>query len=158
MTTTTPNLAGISSAHAGMLNDLLELNRDSVEGFAKAKELAASPKLKKICASAEMERRAQVTELEPLVRAAGGRPEQDGSAKGTLHRTWLKVREALTPDSDTALINEAERGEDEIRDAYVDALKKPLPPTLKNVIEMQAKQVMATHDTFSDLKHGRVTL
>jgi uncharacterized protein (TIGR02284 family) len=158
MTTTTPNLAGISSAHAGMLNDLLELNRDSVEGFAKTKELAESPKLKQICASAEMERRAQVAQLEPLVRAAGGRPEKDGSAKGTLHRTWLKVREALTPDSDKALVNEAERGEDEIRDAYVDAMKQPLPPTLKSVIEMQAKQVMAVHDTFSDLKHGRVAL
>lgn len=158
MTTTTPNLAGVSSEHADMLNDLLELNRDSVEGFANVKEKAESPKLKQICAAAEAERRVQVRELEPLVRAAGERPEKDGSAKGTLHRTWLKVREALSPDGDKALINEAERGEDEIKDAYMDAMKQPLPPTLKSVIEKQSRQVLAIHDTFSDLKHGRVAL
>jgi uncharacterized protein (TIGR02284 family) len=158
MTTTSASHADLSKAHADLLNDLLELNRDSIEGFAKAKELADSPALKKICASAETERRAQVRELEPLVRAEGEKVEKDGTARGTLHRTWLTVREALSPNGDEALINEAERGEDEIKEAYMEALKEPLPTEWRGVIEKQAKQVFAIHDTFSDLKHGRITL
>ncbi len=158
MTTTTAHRSETSKDHANMLNDLLELNRDSVEGFTKAGELAESPALKKICVSAAAERREQVRELEPLVRAEGENPEKEGTVRGTLHRTWLAVREALSPNGDEALINEAERGEDEIKEAYMDAMKEPLPTEWKGVIEKQAKQVLAVHDTFSDLKHGRTTL
>lgn len=158
MTTTTEHRSDLSKDHADLLNDLLELNRDSVEGFAKAKELAESPALKKICGSAEMERREQVRELEPLVRAEGENPEKSGTARGTLHRTWLAVREALSPNGDEALINEAERGEDEIKEAYMEAMKEQLPVEWRGVIEKQAKQVLAIHDTFSDLKHGRISL
>lgn len=155
---TTKDHADTMKDHADTLNDLLELNRDSVEGFTKAGELAESPALKKICASAAAERREQVRELEPLVRASGENPEKDGTARGTLHRTWLAVREALSPNGDEALINEAERGEDEIKDAYMDALKEDLPQSLRLVVERQSKQVLAIHDTFSDLKHGRISL
>ncbi len=158
MTTTTTNTMGMTDAHVKMLNDLLELNRDSVEGFKSVRELAESPKLKQLCAAAEAERMAQVRELEPLVRAAGETPEKDGSGSGVLHRTWLKVREALSPDGDKALILEAERGEDEIKDAYMDAIKEQLPPAVMRVVEVHARQVKVIHDTFSDLKHGRTSL
>lgn len=158
MTTTTEHRSDISKNNTDLLNDLLQLNRDSIEGFAKAKELAESPALKKICGSAEMSRREQVRELELLVRVKGEKVGKDGTARGTLHRTWLAVREALSPNGDEALINEAERGEDEIKEAYMEAMKEPLPAEWRGVIERQSRQVLAIHDTFSDLKHGRITL
>jgi uncharacterized protein (TIGR02284 family) len=159
-TTNTPTntTTSISSAHVGLLNDLLQLNRDSVEGFTKAIEWATSPKLKAICQSALTERQAAVLALEPLVRAAGGFPDKSLSVSGALHRTWMKVRESVSPNGDEALILEVERAEDEMRDAYVAAMKQALPPMLKDVIAAQSKEVLAVHDTFCDLKHGRRTL
>jgi uncharacterized protein (TIGR02284 family) len=159
-TTNTPTTTttSISSAHVGLLNDLLQLNRDSAEGFTKAAELATSPKFKKILEGARVERVAAARALEPLVRAAGGTPEKDLSVSGTLHRTWMKVRETLSPDGDKALILEVERAEDEMKDAYTTAMAKGLPPMIASVIAPQAKQVLKVHDLFSDLKHGRTSL
>ncbi len=159
-TTNTPGTTptGISSAHAGLLNDLLQLNRDSAEGFAKAKDLATSAKLKTLFESARVERTAAVKALEPLVRAAGGTPEKDLSVSGGLLRTWMKIREKLSPDGDKALIMEVERAEDEMKEAYQKAMQTSLPSAVKTVIEVQAHQVFAVHDAFSDLKHGRTTL
>ncbi|MCL4864504.1 MAG: PA2169 family four-helix-bundle protein [Gemmatimonadales bacterium] len=158
--TSTPNTAptGISSAHAGLLNDLLQLNHDSAEGLAKAKELATSAKLKTLFDGARTERMSAVQALEPLVRAAGGKPDKDLSVSGSLRRTWMKIRETLSPDGDKALIMEVERAEDEMKEAYQEAMRKPLPPAIKPVIEAQARQVFAVHDTFSNLKHGRSSL
>lgn len=157
-TPSTTNMTGISSAHVGLLNDLLQLNRDSAEGFAKAAELATSPKLKTILEGARVERAANARALEPLVRAAGGTPEKDLSVSGTLHRTWMKVRETLSPDGDKALILEVERAEDEMKEAYTNAMKKQLPPAISNVLATQSTQVFKVHDIFSDLKHGRTSL
>ncbi|MEZ4377016.1 MAG: PA2169 family four-helix-bundle protein [Gemmatimonadales bacterium] len=162
MTTTTNTSSttptGISSAHVGLLNDLLQLNRDSAEGFAKAKELATSPKLKTLLDGARVERTSAARALEPLVRAAGGTPEKDLSVSGSLHRTWMKVREKLSPDGDKALIMEVERAEDEMKEAYQQAMQQSLPSAIKTVIDVQARQVFAVHDAFSDLKHGRTSL
>lgn len=155
---TSPTTTGISSAHVGLLNDMLQLNRDSAEGFAKASELAESSKLKTILDGARMERDKAARALEPLVRAAGGTPEKELSLSGTLNRTWMKVREALSPDGDKSLILEVERAEDGMKEAYGDALKEQLPPAVHSVLAVQANQVQAVHDTFSDLKHGRATL
>ncbi len=155
---TSPTTTGISSAHVELLNDMLQLNRDSAEGFAKAFELAESAKLKSILSGARMERETAAREIEPLVRAAGGTPEKDLSISGSLNRTWMHVREALSPNGDKSLISEVERAEDGMKDSYADALKKQLPPAVMNVLSVQATQVRAVHDTFSDLKHGRATL
>ncbi len=151
-------MAGVSSAHVEMLNDLLQLNRDSAEGFAKAAELATSPKLKAMCMEAGAGRTTFATEIEPLVRAAGGTPEKDLSVSGSLHRTWMKVRETLSPNGDKALILEVERAEDEMKEAYTKAMAKQLPPTIMDVIKAQSTQVFRVHDLFSDLKHGRASL
>ncbi|MEO8478210.1 MAG: PA2169 family four-helix-bundle protein [Gemmatimonadota bacterium] len=155
---TSPTTTGISSAHVELLNDMLQLNRDSAEGFAKASELAASAKLKTIMNGARMERETAARAIEPLVRAAGGTPDKDLSISGSLNRTWMHVREAFSPNGDKALINEIERAEDSMKEAYADALKKQLPPAVMSVLKVQANQVQAVHDTFSDLKHGRATL
>jgi uncharacterized protein (TIGR02284 family) len=159
-TTNTPTkkMSGISSAHVGLLNDLLQLNRDSAEGFTKAAEMAKSPKLKAILEGARVERTAAARAIEPLVRAAGGTPEKELSVSGSLHRTWMKVRETLSPNGDKALILEVERAEDEMKEAYTNAMSTQLPPPIADVITAQSKQVFKVHDVFSDLKHGRTSL
>lgn len=151
-------VSGVSSAHVEMLNDLLQLNRDSAEGFAKAAGLATSPKLRKIFDDARSERTGFANEIEPLVRAAGGMPDKDLSVSGSLHRTWMKVRETLSPDGDKALILEVERAEDEMKEAYTKAMSKQLSPAITTVLAPQSKQVFRVHDVFSDLKHGRANI
>lgn len=160
MTTHTkdPMTTTVSSHHLGMLTDLLQLNRDAVAGFEAAATRASNPRLVALLERARGERAAAATALEPLIRAAGGDPGPELSVSGTLHRTWMKLRETFSTDGDTALILEVERAEDEIKDAYERAMAMTLPPSLKAIVASQAKEVFAVHDTFSDLKHGRTTL
>lgn len=147
-----------SDDRAELLNGLLALNHDAREGFAKAAELAESTTLKGLFERARLERAAFARALRPLVKDAGGEPDDDGTALGSMHRTWMQVREALSTKGDLTLVNESERAEDEVVKAYREALEADLPAPVHAVLEVQARQVFAVHDALSDLKHGRASL
>ena len=67
----------------------------------------------------------------------------------------MSIKEALTKDEDTALINEAESGEDAAKKAYSEALTKSLPANVKSVVQKQYEGVLEAHNVVRDLKHSR---
>ncbi len=140
---------------ADLLNGLLALNRDAEEGFEKAAELAESTTLKGLFERARQERASFARALRPLVKDAGGEPDDDGTLDGSMHRVWMQVRQKLSPKGDKALVNECERAEDEAVKAYRRALDADLPAPVHAVLDVQAQRVFAIHDTLSDMKHGR---
>ena len=144
-----------SDRRAELLNGLLALNHDAREGYAKAAELAESTTLKGLFERAMLERAAFARALRPLVKDAGGDPDDDGTLDGSMHRLWMQVREKLSSDGDTALVNECERAEDQAVKAYRRALDADLPAPIHAVLDLQAKRVFAVHDALSDMKHGR---
>lgn len=140
---------------AGLLNDLFSLNRDAEQGFEKAAELAESATLKALFEHAMLERAAFARALRPLVKEAGGEPDDDGSASGAMFRAWMQLRQRLSTRGDVALVKECERAEDQAVKAYQAALDADLPAPVHAVLEVQAQRVFATHDALSDLKHDR---
>lgn len=147
-----------SEERAGMLNGLLSLNRDAEGGFEKAAGLAESTTLKSLFERARLERAAFARALRPLVKEAGGEPDDDGSVGGAMFRAWMQLRQTLSPRGDAALVKECERAEDMAVKAYREALDADLPGPVHAVLEVQAQRVFATHDALSDLKHGRASL
>lgn len=138
-----------------LLNSLLTLNRNAETGFEKAATLAESTTLRGLFERAMLERAAFARALRPLVRDAGGEPDDAGSTDASVSRLWMQVRQKLSRQGDDVLIEECRRAEDESVTAYRDALDADLPGPVHAVLEVQATRVFATHDALSGLKHDR---
>ena len=138
-----------------VLNGLIETCKDGDEGFKQAAEKVKDPSLKTLFLKYSAQRAGYVQELTTLVSSLGEKPADSGHVVASLHRGWMGLKEALTSDKDTALINEAEAGEDAAMKAYKEALNTSLPASAQAVVQKQFAGVQEAHNTVRDLKHSR---
>lgn len=132
------------------LNELIRTSEDGVKGFEQASRKATEPTLK-----SELYNRAHLCEkaaqdLQALVRSLGGEPLTDGSLPGAAHRGWVAVKAAFG-DSEAAVLEEVERGEDHARAVYLKALAQDLPAPVRTLIEDQYQGVVGNHERIRDL-------
>lgn len=139
------------------LNNLIETSRDGQQGFKDAAEGVERSDLKSVFYDAGQQRAKFVGELQSLVRELGGDPESSGSVAGAIHRGWINIKSAVTGKDETAILNEAERGEDAAVKAYKDALATALPTNVQSVVQNQYSQVQATHDKVKALRDSSRT-
>jgi len=149
MATTHTNEDAIS-----VLNDLIETNKDGEQGFRTAAESVNNSELKTLFNTYSQQRARFAAELNNEVLRRGGDPEKTGHVAATLHRGWIDVKQAVTGKSETAVVDECERGEDVAKGNYEDALKKNLPSDLLSVVESQYQEVKAAHDKIRNMKHS----
>ena len=135
-----------------VLNDLVEVSKDGEYGFTEAAEHAKSAEIKATLASRAADCASGAAELQRLVAAYGGEPEDSGSAAGALHRGWVSVRSVLTTKDDLAVLEEAERGEDSALKKYREAASKNLPADVQAVIRKQLQGTQANHDQIKSLR------
>lgn len=145
------------------LENLIEITRDGQRGFGEAAEHASDPELKQLFQRYSSERASILADLQGLERTFG-KPDVDesGTVIGTMHRTWLNLRSAITSNNDQALLEEAERGEDAALEAYRDALDPKatglhaspgvLPESVTAVIARHLAQVQEAHDTVRNFR------
>lgn len=134
------------------LNNLIETCKDGQQGFAQSAEGVESSNLKSYFYEVGQQRAQFAGELQSLVRELGGDPENSGSVAATLHRGWINIKSAVTGKDETAILNEAERGEDVAVKAYKDALAEDLPANVRSAVQNQYTQVQAAHDKVRDLR------
>ena len=134
-----------------ILNGLIEISEDGLKGFQEAADKAAATELKQLFSERAGSCSQSVRELQTLVTALGGAPESTGSFAAAAHRGWVKIKAAVG-DSNLAVLEEVERGEDHARAHYIKALKASLPPQVRDVIEKQYQGVVANHDRIRDLR------
>lgn len=134
------------------LNNLIETSHDGEYGFRELAEHAKAPDLKQAFARHADECRTAATDLRQAVQANGGKPEEGGTALGALHRGWVAVRTALTSKDDLALLEEAERGEDNALAQYRKAAKQELPQPVRALLEQQMAGVQRNHDEIKRLR------
>ncbi|MDB5968449.1 MAG: hypothetical protein JWQ90_899 [Hydrocarboniphaga sp.] len=134
-----------------ILNGLIETSEDGMKGFKEASDKAAAAELKQLFSERAGSCSQSVRELQTLVTALGGAPEKSGSVAGAAHRGWVKIKTAVS-DSNIAVLEEVERGEDHAKANYGKALKAELPPQVRSVVEKQYHGVVANHDHIRDLR------
>lgn len=134
------------------LNTLIETCKDGEYGFRSCAEHAKSDELRTFFNRRAQECEQGARELQAQVVEYGGEPDTGGSAAGAMHRGWVAVRGTLAGYSDTAMLEECERGEDAAVARYRKALEKPLPATLKAIVERQSQGVKRNHDEVRGLR------
>jgi uncharacterized protein (TIGR02284 family) len=136
-----------------VLNTLIRTTLDSYKGFNDACEDSEGQHGQFFRQMAQ-ERSQVASQLQAQVRALGGDPEDDSSFTAAAHRTFMDLKQAVMGDSDQAVIEEVERGEDYLKTKYEAALQdSELSPATRQVIEQAYQSVRKGHDTASAMKH-----
>ncbi|RWY49265.1 ferritin-like domain-containing protein [Mucilaginibacter gilvus] len=137
---------------AEVLNDLIEINNDRIDGFTRAaKDLGeGDADLKAVFEKFASDSRQNVQELSAAVGQTGGELETGNSVSGTIHRTWLDVKATFSGHDRKAILSECERGEDAIKKAYRDAL------TADNGLSSEHSSLIATQQQAINEGHDRI--
>ncbi len=134
------------------LNDLIETAKDGQYGFSKCAERVQSVTLKATLQKRATGCRQAADELQQLVVQHGGEPSERGTVLGALHRGWVTMKDILTGDSDHAVLEECERGEDAALARYRKALKSDLPADIRELLTRQMAGAQANHDHVKALR------
>lgn len=129
---------------ANKLNNLLEKNYDAEKGYRTAAKNSKSNILTDFFErkSNERERFGQVLKNE--IKSFGESPNEEGSLKGTAHRTWMNVKAFLTPENDEAMLEEALRGEQATIDEYNEVITSEieLPQSTNRILKTQRDEIL----------------
>ena len=124
------------------LNELLERTYDAEKGFKNAAENVDHAALKSYFQQKAQERYNFGHELKSELASFGQEVDKGGSAKGTLHRTWMDVKALFSGDNEESMLEEAIRGEKAAVEEYNDVLTETsLPSSTKTLLTSQKSTI-----------------
>ncbi len=148
MTTTT--------ALTEVLNDLIMINYDRIEGYRKAAEESKKfdIELHPIFQKMADESRINVSALTEHVRALGGEAERGSTTMGKIYRAWMDVKATFTGKDRTAIIASCEYGEDQAQKAYDEALASDadIDTETRQLITAQKETLKKSHDKIKAMR------
>jgi uncharacterized protein (TIGR02284 family) len=137
-----------------VLNGLIQTTLDSANGYREAAQHIDRSDCKALFTERASRRESLAGRLQAEVRTFGGEPEMDQSMLGKIHNKFVELKNAVTGDSDKAVVDEVERGEDIIKGRYARALDDhDLPVSARDLIQQAYGAIKSDHDDISRLKH-----
>jgi len=138
------------------INSLIEKNNDAHKGYEKAAKNADSSQLKSFFMQQSSERKAFASKLSSNLKVynPGFDVDSDGSATGSIHRTWMDVKAALSMDDDESLLEECIRGDKASAEEYRDFLDAhdTLTQDIRSTIEEQLLNINNTLNRVKSLE------
>lgn len=124
------------------LNELLEKSYDAKKGFQKAADKVKNDRLRDFFRQKAQERKMFIKELREEIAGYGQVPEEGGSTTGSMHRTWMDMKTALSGDNEEAVLEESMKGEKAALEDYKEiTTETDLPPTLSSKLNRQQKHI-----------------
>ncbi|QEH39983.1 PA2169 family four-helix-bundle protein [Chitinophaga sp. XS-30] len=137
---------------AAVLEDLVKINNDRVEGYEKAMKQTEDEDLKMFFSRMLDESRQYREELNRLLDGLGGERETDSTVAGKIYRTWMDVKVSFGGKDRHSILASCEFGEDAAQKSYRQALEQDLPANIKDVISRQQSALKASHDRVRHLR------
>ena len=141
----------LSKETIATLQELLQLNLDSRDGFVEAAENVEEMSIASLFRELAAERNGQASELRSLVASQSKEPTDSGSYSAAAHRLWMDLRTALGGGS-AAMLSEAERGEDHIKGKYENAMMEHQGEAVREILQRQYEAIKASHDRVRELR------
>ena len=145
-----------------VLNDLIKINNDRIEGYERAVEDTRDKDvdLQAIFHRMADESKQYASELESQVRKEGGKVATDTTVSGKIYRVWMDFKSAISGKARKSILESCEYGEDAAQKAYEEALKSDteLPAEVRQLIVNQKAALKTSHDTikrYRDMHEGR---
>lgn len=141
-----------------VLNSLITINNDRIEGYQKAMDETEERDLESLFAGFINTSRNCKQELINEVTKLGGTPSDGTRADGKLYRVWMDLKAAVTGKDRKAILNSCEYGEDVAVNTYEKALKdsSDLTPSQQAIITSQFSKIKADHDKVRSLRDALV--
>jgi uncharacterized protein (TIGR02284 family) len=146
---TQPTLSA-DTLHA--LQDLIQANIDSHNGFRHAARALDDLTLRSTFEQLAQDRRRHADELAHCLCWNGEQPRREGSVAAAVHHTWMSIRELLSTDDRFALLCETERGEEALQIAYEQALHSTAGTPVHDVLLRHYGAVKTSLDRLRDLR------
>lgn len=134
-----------------MLNDLIRINLDRVEGYEKATEEIkdfSAAEVKGVFIQMAEESRRYKSALSSAVVQLGGEPAKDTSTAGDIYRVWMSLKTTFSGNDVLSSLQLCEYGEDQALNAYKKALTSDVqwPIDIRAVVESQRASLREAHD------------
>lgn len=133
-----------------VLNDLIRINNDRIEGYEKAIKESDDTDLdlKAIFKNMENESRSNVRELNEAVETLGEIPAGGTTVSGKIYRAWMDIKTAFSTRERRSILELCEYGEDAAQNAYNDALASDaeMSTKIRQLITGQQQSLRASHN------------
>lgn len=141
---------------AEIVNDLVKINNDRIEGYDRAINEAkdSDTDLKATFEGMKSESEQFRQELSGIARQLGAEPASGTRTDGKIYRAWMDVKATFTGGSRKAVLENCEFGEDAAQRAYRTALSQEneLPEDVRNVVSRQQQSLKASHDRIKQMR------
>lgn len=134
------------------LQDLIRMNIDSHQGFLEAAKAVEDDEVASLFRRLATDRERFAEELKTYVEWNEETAPNEQSFAAKVHQTWLNLRAKLNGGDTHVVLCEAEYGEDQIKEAYEDALKDNPGSAMSEILHSQYSVVKAGHDKVRDLR------
>lgn len=144
---------------AEILNDLMKINNDRIEGYSKAID-ETKPEdgdLRAIFETMKAESLQYKTELGSLVFRLGEERAEGTRLDGKIYRAWMDIKATFSGNSRKTILDSCEFGEDAAQKAYKSALASngELTPEARQLILTQQVALKASHDKIKALRDSQ---
>ena len=145
----------------GVLNDLIQINNDRIEGYKRASEESKDTDvdLKAIFHEMSDQSMKYVNELTQEVTKLGGDPASNTTMSGKVYRVWMDLKAAITGKDRETILGNCEFGEDVAQKAYQAALESEayMSTEVRQLISEQKSSLKNSHDIikkYRDMHEG----
>jgi len=142
-----------------VLNTLIEINNDRIEGYETAAKETDEDDLKALFAQLASTSEECKAELIDEVEQLGGTHTEGTRTTGKFFRAWMDVKAALTDKDRNAILSSCEYGEDVAMKTYQDVLdnhSEELTDEQLDLVEEQSELIQADHDTVKSLRDALI--
>lgn len=138
-----------NEANSEVLNDLVLINNDRIQGYQKAKEQLTDPVDSDLAMTFDemaAQSRKNVTELQRYVNTDAAQTNETTNA-GKLYRAWMGVKATFSGNDRKSMLEACEYGEDKAQQAYRDALAEDgLSADARELVTKQKQELKSSHD------------
>jgi len=147
-----------TTATAEVLNDLIQINNDRIEGYEKARQELKDEDtdLKSLFLNMIDQSHKYKMALATEVTALGEEIETGTTNSGKIYRAWMDVKAIFTGHDRKTVLNNCEFGEDAAQNAYKMALEEEdLPSNIRELISDQKASLRTSHDEIKRLRDSQ---
>ncbi|MBL7713601.1 MAG: PA2169 family four-helix-bundle protein [Chitinophagaceae bacterium] len=138
-----------------VLNDLVRINNDRIEGYGKAIENMKEDNglLNPLFSSLQQDSRKNNQDLNAEISKLGGTPDTGTTTGGKIYRAWMDVKATFGGDDAKAILESCEGGEDAAKRAYQTAMESgDLAGDTAALVARQQGDQRAAHDKIKALR------
>ena len=142
-----------------VLNTLITINNDRIEGYETAGEETEEQDLKTFFSELKQTSLHCNKELIDEVTRLGGTPTEGTRTTGKFFRVWMDVKAALTGKDRKVILNSCEYGEDVAKGTYEKALEnnvENLNAEQQAMLKAQHTLLKADHDKVKSMRDALV--